>query len=77
MYDEEYSWTQDDKDPMIIVIKKRGVRIFSIALCEAMEYAGRKNIMKHVAECDRSPWLHRWTEEAMEATVAKLRENLR
>lgn len=25
-----------------------------------MEAAGRDLVMKHVRECDRSPWLHSW-----------------
>ena len=74
---DDYSWTQDDKDPMIIVISYKDKRIMSISLCEAMEYAGRHAIMKHVAECDRSPWLHRWTAEAMETTAEKLKGNMR
>ena len=72
---DKLGWTQDDKDPMIIVINYNGKRVMSISLCEAMEYAGRHAIMKHVAECDRSPWLHRWTDEAMETTVEKLKKN--
>jgi hypothetical protein len=30
---------------------------------EAMECAGRKAVMQHVKECDRSPWLPRWKED--------------
>jgi hypothetical protein len=38
-------------------------------LGEAIESAGRENIMKHVRECDRSPWLHKWNESAMDEEV--------
>lgn len=57
---EKLSWGMDEKDPMKIVIMYNGVRAFSISLHEAIESAGRKNIMKHVAECDRTPWLKNW-----------------
>ena len=75
MNNDDYSWTMDEHDKMIIVIKHNGHRIMSLFLGEAMESAGRKNIMKHVKECDRTPWLHKWHEEAMESTVEILKGN--
>lgn len=30
---------------------------------EIIENAGRKGVMKHVKECDNSPWLPNWKEE--------------
>ena len=66
---EEYSWEIDPADRMMIRIKHRGARLFSIFLGEAMESAGRKNIMAHVKECDRSPWLNKWTDEVMDEEV--------
>ena len=70
---DNYSWDMDDKDPMIIVIKKDGVRIFSIFVGEAMESAGRRAVMKHVKECDNSPWIHKWHKTAMEEVVEILK----
>lgn len=67
---DNLSWELDEKDRMTIVIKYNGVRAFSISLYEAMESAGRKNIMKHVAECDRSPWIKSWG--ADDAIIEKL-----
>ncbi len=70
---ENYSWDMDDKNPMVIVIKKDGVRILSIFVGEAMESAGRRAIMKHVKECDNSPWIHSWHKSAMEEVVEILK----
>lgn len=70
---DNYSWDMDEKEPMIIVIKKDGVRLFSIFLGEAMESAGRRAVMKHVKECDNSPWIHKWHKSAMEEVVEILK----
>ena len=70
---DDYSWDMDEKNPMIIVIKKDGVKLFSIFLGEAMESAGRRAVMKHVKECDNSPWIHKWHKSAMEEVVEILK----
>lgn len=59
-YNQGYSWEQDYNDPMIIVIRYMGQPVMRFFLGEAMEGAGRKRIMAHVAECDRSPWITSW-----------------
>ena len=64
---EEYSWDIDDIDKMIIVIKHRGEKLFSLSLHEAIESCSRHAILKHVKECDRTPWLKRWQKELAEA----------
>ena len=61
--DREYAWDMDPADPMGIEIYHRGHLIMSIFLGEAMEAAGRELVMKHVKECDSSPWLHSWREQ--------------
>ena len=43
-------------------------------LGEAIENAGRKNVMKHVKECDRSPWLPNWA-EPYDATFKALKNS--
>ena len=58
--DREYAWDLSPSDPMIMEIYHRGYQVMSIFLGEAMEAAGRDLVMKHVRECDRSPWLHSW-----------------
>lgn len=67
--DDNYSWGMDENKPMTIVIKKDGRRLFSIYVGEVMESVGRKEIMKHVRECDRTPWLKKWHDDAMEEVV--------
>lgn len=64
-----FNWCMDDNNEMIIVIKQDGKRVMSLSLCEAMELAGRKNVMKHVKECDSSPWLKRWHNDMMDEEV--------
>lgn len=72
---EEYSWINDPKDKMMLVIKKNGVQIFQIFLGEAMEFAGYTKVMEHVRECNKSPWLRRWHDEKIDAEVKVLRGN--
>jgi hypothetical protein len=55
-----YSWQPQTEDPMMIDIRKDGKLLFTLFLGEAMEYAGRERVMKHVAECDKTPWLRKW-----------------
>lgn len=70
---DDYSWGIDPNDKMIVIIKYHGIIVMRFFLGEAMESAGRKNIMKHVKECDSSPWLHKWAEDAMEKEIEILR----
>jgi len=70
---DNYSWDLSKTDPMIIEIKKDGVRLFSIFIGEAMESAGRRAIMKHVRECDRSHWIKKWHMDAMDEVVEILK----
>ena len=72
---DDYTWDLDPEDCMNIVIKKGGVRLFSIFLGEAMESAGRRAIMKHVKECDRTPWLKKWHMDAMDEVAEILKGN--
>lgn len=62
---DNYSW---DIEPgsMSVVIKKNGTKLFSFFLGEAMETAGRVAVMRHVEECDHTPWLSNWKNRAWE-----------
>lgn len=60
--DRQYCWDLDPDNPMSIEIYHRGNLVMSLFLGEAMESAGRELVMKHVIECDRSPWLRSWRE---------------
>ena len=71
----EYSWDVDKNDPMIITVMHRGERVLRIFIGEAMEYAGRRNVMKHVAECDRSPWITTWERGPAADTMNALKQS--
>jgi len=62
---DNYSWTIEPGS-MSIVINKNGERLFSFFLGEAMETAGRVAVMRHVEECDGTPWLRDWHNSAWE-----------
>lgn len=74
---DNYSWDLSKTDPMIIEIRKDGIKLFSLFIGEAMESAGRRAIMKHVKECDNSPWLKKWHMDAMEEVVEILKGDLK
>jgi hypothetical protein len=69
MYDNGYSWDQDE---MTIIIKHKGKVVMKLSMHEAIESAGYNNIMKHVRECNRTPWLHRWQKERMDEVASTL-----
>ena len=71
----EYSWEVDKTDPMMINVMHRGERVLRIFIGEAMEYAGRRNVMKHVAECDRSPWITTWERGPAADTMNALKQS--
>lgn len=62
----EYSWELDPTDPMKLVIKHNGQKVMGIFLGEAIEGAGYRNVMTHVAACNRSDWLIKWQAERAE-----------
>jgi hypothetical protein len=61
-----YTWNLSKTDPMIIEIFHNGNKIMGIFLGEAMESAGRTQVMRHVKECDNTPWLMRWHDDPFE-----------
>lgn len=71
----EYTWDMDNNDPMIIVVKHNGQVVQRIFLGEAMEYAGRRNVMRHVAECDKTPWLTNWENGPPSDTMNALKKS--
>ncbi len=74
MHDDGYTWAIDDDEPMIMVIKHYGATVMRIFLGEAIESMGRESVMRHVRECDRSPWLKQWRESAEKEMLEKLSE---
>ena len=61
----EYSWDMDGNDPTQINIFHNNKKVMSLYLGEAMLAAGRKQVMKIVNECDNTPWLLHWKEDAL------------
>lgn len=51
------SWTVEGTS---VVIKYNGVKVMSLFIGEAMEGAGRDFCVRHIKECDSSPWLEEW-----------------
>lgn len=58
-----FSWTNNEKDPMILDITFQGNLIMRLSIQEAIQYAGRKNVLQAVKELDNSPWIDDWQKE--------------
>lgn len=69
---QEFSWRTAKHDPMIVEIMHHGHVVMHFFLGEAMEGAGRQRVMAHVRECDHSPWLTEWHQQAQEEMIVKL-----
>jgi len=52
-----YEWDVDD---MIITVKAGMDVVMTISVAEVIESCRRKDIMRHIKECDRTPWLKNW-----------------
>ena len=70
----EFTWDNAKHDPMIIEIKHHGCVIMHFFLGEAMEGAGRKRVMAHVRECDHSPWMKEWHQQAQDEMLDNLKQ---
>ena len=57
MYNSEFNWDVDD---MTIKISYNGIVVMQIAVTEVIENCNRVDVMKHVAECEKSYWLSNW-----------------
>jgi len=59
----EWAWNIHPTNKMSIVIYHWGKPVMSLFLGEAIEASSRNEILKHIVECDNTPWLTRWQEE--------------
>lgn len=59
----EWAWNLHPTDRMSIVIYHWSKPVMRFSLCEAIESSSRNEVLKHIVECDNTPWLHRWQEE--------------
>lgn len=73
----EYEWTLSPDDPMLLLIKHHDVVVMRIGLEEAIESSSRTAILKHIAECDRTPWLKRWQEEKNQVLIDVLKQDFK
>ena len=63
MYNSEFNWDVDD---MTIKISHNGIVVMQIAVIEVIENCNRVDVMKHVAECEKSYWLSNWHKKVEE-----------
>jgi hypothetical protein len=68
----EWTWRNAKDDPMCVEILHHGAVMFRFFIGEAMEGAGRERVMRHVRECDHSPWLKEWHRLAQEEMLDNL-----
>ena len=54
----ELTWDIDE--PMRISIKCNNATVMKISIYEVIESCRRKDVINHVKECDRTPWLKNW-----------------
>lgn len=59
----EYAWNLHPDDKMCIVVYRWSQPVMMIGLHEAIESSSRTQVLKHIEECDRTPWLKSWHEE--------------
>jgi hypothetical protein len=71
--DDTYGWDMNPENRMQILFKHKNVVVMKISLHEAIESSSRTQVLAHVKECDRTPWLKHWHEEAMETVVEILK----
>jgi len=68
-----FSWTNNEKDPMVLDITHQGNLIMRLSIQEAIQYAGRKNILNAVKELDNSSWIESWQEEKHQELIGILK----
>jgi hypothetical protein len=69
-HNQEFLWNMHPNDTMSIVIYHWGKPVMSFSLHEAIESSSRSEVIKHIIECDNTPWLHRWQKEKKDAEYA-------
>lgn len=67
-----YSWELEH--PMLITVRCQGRPVLRLSVHEVIESCSRNDIVAHVAECDRTPWLRRWTEEKHQSLIDILKK---
>lgn len=71
----EWAWNLHPTDPMIIVVYHWSQPVMRLSLHEAIESSSRTEVIKHIEECDRTPWLRRWQAERSHAIMNALTQD--
>ena len=69
-----YSWTNNEKNPMSLDVTHQGNLIMRLSMQEAIQYAGRKNIVNAIKELDNSSWIEYWQKEKHQEFIDILKE---
>lgn len=69
-HNQQFLWNMHPTDPMAIVIYHWGEPVMCISLHEAIESSSRSEVIKHIIECDNTPYLHRWQKQKKDAEYA-------
>lgn len=59
----EFAWEMHPTDPMCMVIYHWSQPVMMLSVHEAIESSSRTEVIKHIIECDNTPWLTRWQAE--------------
>jgi len=65
----EFAWDLHPTDSMAMVVYHWGKPVMRLSMHEAIESCSRSEIIKHIKECDNTPWLKRWQEEKNQELV--------
>ena len=65
----EFAWNVHPTNRMSIVIYHWSKPVMHFSMHEALESCSRKEILKHVEECDNTPWLHHWQKEKYDELI--------
>ena len=70
---DEFAWNIDPEDPMTVVVYHWGQPVMNFWLGEAIESSSRNQVLRHIVDCDNSPWLKRWQAEKYACLIDILR----
>lgn len=62
-YPHEWAWNIHPTNKMSIIVYHWSKPVLSLFLGEAIEASSRNEILKHIVECDNTPWLKSWQAE--------------
>ena len=71
----EWAWGMHPEDLMCIVIYHWNKPVMCLSLHEAIESSDRAAVIKHIEECDNSPWIHHWQKQRHAAIMTALTDD--